>query len=271
MNRMAVFVDAGYLFAQGSAAIAGETQSRTCLKLDIDKVLGALRELAASRARDTPLLRIYWYDGISPKGGRDEQEKLAYADDVKLRLGLINKQGKQKGVDALIITDMIELARNRAISDALLLSGDEDVRIGVLVAQSFGVRVHLLGIVPCRGSQSRHLRQEADTLSEWDADTVRQFLEVVGQIIRTDAPAKKMATADDVSLALNRVATDYANALGETAHASLKAALSAGPAIPPDFDRPLLAKARDEVGRQLEPDEKRELRDAFRVQVNGHP
>lgn len=271
MNRIAVFVDAGYLFAQGSAAIAGETQSRNCLKLDIEKVLDALRKLAASRAPDASLLRIYWYDGISPRGGRDEQEKLASADDVKLRLGLINKQGKQKGVDALIITDMIELARNRAISDALLLSGDEDVRIGVLVAQSFGVRVNLLGIVPSRGSQSRHLRQEADTLSEWDADAVRQFLEVMGRIAGTDAPSGPKAAVVDVSPALRRVASNYANTLDETEHAGLKAALSAGPTIPPDFDRPLLAKARDEVGRQLESGEKRELRDAFREHVNQRP
>jgi uncharacterized LabA/DUF88 family protein len=34
----------------------------------------------------------------------------------------------------LIGTDLIELARNHAISDAVLLSGDEDLRIGVQIA-----------------------------------------------------------------------------------------------------------------------------------------
>src|SRR5580704_9640346 len=60
---------------------------------------------------------------------------------------------------------MIALARNRAISDAVLVSGDEDLRVGVQQAQEFGVRVHLVGIKPSRGSQSLFLLQEADTLT----------------------------------------------------------------------------------------------------------
>jgi hypothetical protein len=40
--------------------------------------------------------------------------------DVKVRLGFVNSVGEQKGVDWLIVTDMIALARNRAISDAAL-------------------------------------------------------------------------------------------------------------------------------------------------------
>ena len=75
-------------------------------------------------------------------------------------------------MDSLIGTDLIELARNRAISDALILSGDEDIKIGVQVAQTFGVRVHLLGIKPARGSQSNSLMMEADTCHEWDENIV---------------------------------------------------------------------------------------------------
>ena len=73
---------------------------------------------------------------------------------MKLRLGIVNLAGQQKGVDSLIVTDLVELARNHAITDAILLSGDEDLRIGVQIAQSFGVRVHLIRIEPTRGSQS---------------------------------------------------------------------------------------------------------------------
>ena len=65
---------------------------------------------------------------------------------MKLRLGQLNSEGQQKGVDSLIVTDLIELARNKAISDAVVLTGDEDIRVGVQIAQSLGVRVHLLGI-----------------------------------------------------------------------------------------------------------------------------
>ncbi len=52
-----------------------------------------------------------------------EQQSIADADDVKLRLGIISPSGQQKGVDSLIVTDLVELARNHAISDADVLSG----------------------------------------------------------------------------------------------------------------------------------------------------
>lgn len=65
---------------------------------------------------------------------------------MKVRLGFVNSVGEQKGVDSLIVTDMIALARNRAISDAVLMSGDEDLRVGVQQAQELGVRAGCLGI-----------------------------------------------------------------------------------------------------------------------------
>jgi uncharacterized LabA/DUF88 family protein len=100
---------------------------------------------------------VYWDDGaISPKL-TFEHSTLAHMDYVKLRLGFVTGRGQQKGVDSLIVTDLIDLARNRAINDAVVLSGDEDIRIGVQIAQSFGVRVHLIGIIPSRGSQSIQL------------------------------------------------------------------------------------------------------------------
>ena len=55
-----------------------------------------------------------------------DQALLASLDDVKIRLGFINSVGEQKGVDSLIVTDLIELARQKAVCDAILLSGDED-------------------------------------------------------------------------------------------------------------------------------------------------
>ena len=59
-----------------------------------------------------------------------------------------------------ILRELIELAERDAdaeLVDALhdaLLTGDEDIRVGVQQAQEYGVRVHVLGIKPARGSQS---------------------------------------------------------------------------------------------------------------------
>ena len=165
MQRVAIFVDAGYMFAAGSTALTGANQSRSNIKLDQTTVIALLSSTADAKASGVSLLRIYWYDGLLPEGVSSERHRLANADDVKLRLGVVSPSGQQKGVDSLLVTDLVELARNHAISDAVVLSGDEDVRVGVQIAQSLGVRVHLIGIEP-RKNQSRSLAQEADTTTE---------------------------------------------------------------------------------------------------------
>lgn len=176
MDRYAIFVDAGYLFAQGSALVmGGQKRKRQDCLLNEKAAITELMTVARKSVGSLPLLRIYWYDGGN-RWPSAEQEILADADHVKLRLGFLNSAGQQKGVDSLIVTDLIELARNRAISDAVLLSGDEDIRVGVQVAQTLGVRVHLVGIHPGRGSQSKNLRQESDSIHEMKLGTVSKFL-----------------------------------------------------------------------------------------------
>jgi uncharacterized LabA/DUF88 family protein len=164
VKRTAIFVDAGYFYAQGSACLQAGKAKRENVILAHDAFVDFLRQLAHQVQPNASLLRIYWYDGTS-RGPTQDHKTLALLDDVKLRLGFINSFGQQKGVDSLLVTDLVELARNGAICDAVLLGGDEDLRIGVQIAQSFGVRVHLLGVEPSRGSQSLQLRQEADTKS----------------------------------------------------------------------------------------------------------
>ena len=155
MLQIAVFVDAGYVYAQGSALLAKKKQRRENVVLSEVQALKNLAEFARTIVTDARLLRIYWYDGILRTNRPSiEQDAIGRSDNTKLRLGLVNSSGQQKGVDSLIVTDLIELARNQAISDALVLSGDEDIKIGVQVAQTFGVRVHLLGIKPTLDQES---------------------------------------------------------------------------------------------------------------------
>ena len=88
MTRAAVFVDAGYLFAQGSVALTGSKQPRVVLSLNIEKVIEELRITAKAKANGCELLRVYWYDGASStKGPTLEQQALAHTDSLKLRLG----------------------------------------------------------------------------------------------------------------------------------------------------------------------------------------
>jgi hypothetical protein len=270
MSRVAVFVDAAYLFGQGSAALNGAKVSRSLLSLDAPAAIMELKAIAAEKSADAPLLRLYWYDtALGSRGITAEQAALANADHVKLRLGFANRSGQQKGVDSLIVADLVELARNRAIGDAVLLSGDEDVRVGVQIAQSFGVRVHLLGIVPSRGSQSHQLIQEADTTSEWDRATVARFLSIKS----ASAPARIVEisvgtsvanhTTDGVLRTVGRVAEEFAARLDRSAVADLQAFWSTAWGVPRDLDGKLLASCRLALGRDLDIPEKRYMRKRF--------
>jgi uncharacterized LabA/DUF88 family protein len=278
MLQLAVFVDAGYLYAQGSALLAGQKQPRNAVSLNIASVLQHLRTAAKAAEPNARLLRIYWYDGLL-RGGQlnNEQKDLALSPDVKMRLGLVNSRGEQKGVDSLIVTDLIDLARNQAISDALIVSGDEDIRVGVQVAQTFGVRVHLAGIKPARGSQSPDLIQEADTHSEWVDDEVRAWLTVQPQMVVAAAPVPAAAVPapparvrpaapaagsfDDI------VRVEVAAAVARLDEASLAAAklhiTQNRRQVPRTLDAPTLAVIRESLARELTDDERKHYRKAL--------
>lgn len=266
MERVAVFVDAGYLFAQGATNIAKGKVSRSQLSLNAAEVINQLKTLAQTQSSGRTLLRVYWYDGAK-SGPTVEQIALADMNDVKVRLGTINSAGQQKGVDSLLVTDLIDLARNQAISDALVVTGDGDLRIAVQVAQTYGVRVHLVGLEPCSGSQSRLLRQEADTTHEISKSEIAKFLSL--PVIAAIPPASPIPTGGALG-----VKHTFAAGKGQTIAALisqiptgtqsiLDAAIGSSDIIPSQYDRRLLGACRGAIGRDLTGDERRELRKEF--------
>ena len=271
--RAAIFVDAGYLFAQGSVALAGAKQPRTSLTLNITAAIAELRGALQAKAAPCELLRVYWYDGALATRPTLEQSTLAHTENVKLRLGFVNSLGQQKGVGSLIVTDLIDLARNHAISDAIVLSGDEDIRIGVQIAQQFGVRVHLVGIFPLRGSQSRTLQQEADTTTEWDQATVAKFLSIAAPapsppVVPALVPAPAAGLLDP---ALEKVVMDFCATLDSSTTISLKSIWHSQFGIPPDYDGKLLARGRASVGRERTLQERKLMRARFKNVVQATP
>src|SRR5437868_15522340 len=104
MDRTAVFIDAGYLFASGSKLIANEKLPRGQLNLDYDAVLKLLTDLT-TEVTGLPLLRIYWYDGTAT-GPTPQQLALGYRPRVKHRLGFVNQDGEQRGVDSPVVTGL---------------------------------------------------------------------------------------------------------------------------------------------------------------------
>ena len=271
--RVAIFVDAGYLYSAGASLLTGSAQNRGNVELQQPNVVAKLGRVSQERTNGVPLLRVYWYDGLLHGQRSMEQEALAKADNVKVRLGTVTA-GRQKGVDSLIVTDLIELARNHAISDALLLSGDEDIRIGVQIAQSFGVRVHLLGIEPSRGNQSNLLREESDTNGEWAKEDIQEILALKPPALpRSETYASSFNIADsddDTSKILDEIVGQVVSSIGDNELSNIAAQLARGSGlVPVEYDRRLLTESGKALNRLLEQHESRHLRDKFKTLING--
>lgn len=182
MGKIAVMVDAGYLLASSAQLLAGTREARRhWAVLAADEVMFLLTAAASMSEPADELLRVYWYDAeISAARLTEEQVQIAEQRNCKLRLGTLNGFGVQKGVDTLMVMDMLALSRNKAVTSLLVVTGDDDIRPAIESAQEHGVRVHLLGIEPLPGqpNQNVRLQRECDSFRSWGADTVAQFLSV---------------------------------------------------------------------------------------------
>lgn len=165
MDRCIVLVDAGYLLGAAASLLAGEP-SRSRITVDHAALIQGLRERAES---DTgrPLLRIYWFDGAPDRVPQPEHRRLRVMPRVTVRLGALTRSDgrwAQKGVDAAMHAELTELARNRACSDIVLVTGDGDLLPGMMAAKEHGVAVHLWAVQAADGdyNQSEDLVAEAD-------------------------------------------------------------------------------------------------------------
>jgi uncharacterized LabA/DUF88 family protein len=174
LARYAIMVDVGYIYAAAGELLLGAS-SRREYRVDAPSLIQSLAKNADEQLRGQ-LLRIYWYDAARDRVPTIDQRVIAQMPWVKLRLGNLNARGQQKGVDAQIRADMEALARHRAITDAVLVAGDEDMVPAVEAAQAFGVRVHLWGIEPPYGTnQAERLVWESDTVEVLDSAFLKPF------------------------------------------------------------------------------------------------
>ncbi|MCL6667237.1 MULTISPECIES: NYN domain-containing protein [Streptomyces] len=165
MDRCIVLVDAGYLLGAAASLLAGEP-SRSRITVDHTALVQGLRERAESDT-ERPLLRIYWFDGAPDRVPQPEHRRLRVMPRVTVRLGALTRSDgrwAQKGVDAAMHAELTELARNRACSDVVLVTGDGDLLPGMMAAKEHGVAVHLWAVQAADGdyNQSEDLVAEAD-------------------------------------------------------------------------------------------------------------
>jgi uncharacterized LabA/DUF88 family protein len=289
-------VDVGYIYA-AAGELLFSTASRREYRVDTDKLIQALTRQADSQVRGE-LLRVYWYDAARDRVPTIDQRVIAQMSWVKLRLGNLNARGQQKGVDAQIRADMEALARHRAITDAVLVAGDEDMVPAVEAAQAFGVRVHLWGVEPPFGTnQAERLVWESDTVEVLDRAFMEPYFSRQTVAAPEHVPSVPLAGASVPSPAqlfgerphhrspvrpaghamaiVARLGPDRERVEEAGEHVAQKWILTRGednirdllpgPILPPVIDKELLVDAEKELGLSLRPyQEAREwLRDAF--------
>lgn len=280
MDRYAIFVDAGYFFAAGAQSAFGGQISRKQVTLKSPPAMFAdLCAKASTAAGGLPLLRAYWYDAMPGPRLSLTQSNLALLSGIKLRLGALNSMGEQKGVDSLIVTDIIDLARNRAIADAVIVTGDEDLRIAVQVAQSFGVRVHILAAGDPNKNVSPSLQMEADSVSALDAAWFASHMDQVVAPPKLSFNGSNASTTIAAAVAVAVPATATKASLETTARNVINELLDAlkpedinqlaqhfatQNTVPPEYDRRMIAKVSAGLaGARLSGAETRSVRGWF--------
>ena len=187
MDRCALFVDAGYMLADGAMAVHG-TRRRESVSWDYEGLLQLLGNLARDRT-GLPLLRCYWYEATVEGRRTAEHDALADMPGIKLRLAKL-RPGRREGVETEIHRDLTVLARNRAVSDAVVISAEEDLAQVLSDVQDLGMRVTIVHVtVDGNWTISRSLRQECDDIMELTSAHLRPYIELI--------PGAEPARADE--------------------------------------------------------------------------
>ncbi|MEU9307972.1 NYN domain-containing protein [Streptomyces sp. NPDC048256] len=226
MDRCIVLVDAGYLLGAAASLLAGEP-SRSRITVDHSALVQGLREQAESET-ERPLLRIYWFDGAPDRVPQPEHRRLRVMPRVTVRLGALTRSDgrwAQKGVDAAMHAELTELARNRACSDVVLVTGDGDLLPGMMAAKEHGVAVHLWAVQAADGdyNQSEDLVAEADERRVLDRIWITKAVrakEVGGTCASPPAPRPEIAAILSAPLPDSGLARASERSAEETEHAS---------------------------------------------------
>jgi uncharacterized LabA/DUF88 family protein len=294
--KFAVLVDVGYLYAAAGEVLFG-AKERKEYRVSADELIQGLLK-HAEESLSGELLRVYWYDAARDRVPTVDQRVIAALSMVKVRLGNLNAQGQQKGVDAQIRSDLEALARNHAVTDAVLLAGDEDMVSAVEAAQAYGVRMHLWGVEPSYGSnQAERLVWESDTVEVLPADFLRPYFRraphpipvpatVVAQAPPTPSqvfagrtPHSKPLHAKPVGSGTTKLGPSKPTVEEVGEHVAQKWILTRGrdnirdllpgPILPAVIDVELLVEAEKELGHSLRPypEARVWLRDGFWARV----
>jgi NYN domain len=247
VDRCALFVDAGYVLTDGAMAVHG-TRRRESVSWDYAGLLQLFGNLAVERTR-LPLLRCYWYEATVEGRRSADHDTLADLPGVKLRVAKM-RPGRREGVEGEIHRDLTTLARNKAVSDVMVVSAEEDLAQVIADVQDMGLRVTLLHIAD-DGSRpiSRALRQECDDIVPISAEQLRPYAELISGA-EPARPDEADASRLQARPAMNGTATNGSavngNGVNGIGHAGRPAAYAqsqgrpgAGPQLPAPPELPV--------------------------------
>ena len=289
-TQVAVFVDAGYLFALGSIAITGQTSKRERVGIKSDVFLTEIKNLVRQLTGAKPLLRVYWYEtSTSNRVLGHEHVNIGQTNEIKLRIVPLHQHNFRTAVTSAIARDLAELGRNGAVSDAVLLVRNDALRTGVEFAQSYGVRIHMLEIFADQDNEFSAMSSDADTNTAWHRTEVEKFLIeqdlfAVAEFETSTRPNVKTPTMepnpvtdgafepqklprtipDETKSAIHTVVIEYIEQLYDE---ELKACMGFwrnGRGVPNSYDKSLLFECRNALERNLTEDERVVMRNSFR-------
>lgn len=289
-TQVAVFVDAGYLFALGSIAIAGQTSKRERIGIKSDVFLTEIKSLARQLTGSKPLLRVYWYEAsTSNRVLGSEHVNIGQTNEIKLRIVPLHQHNFRTAVTSAIARDLAELGRNGAISDALLLARNDALRTGVEFSQSYGVRVHMLEIFAEQDSEFSALCSEADTNTAWNRSDVEKFLieQDLATIADYDTTLRSQVKLPPIERnfspepsfepqqltreipnetkdAIHNVVIEYIEQLYDEELEACMGYWRNGRGVPNSYDKSLLFECRNALERNLTEDERVVMRSSFR-------
>ena len=234
MDRCALFVDAGYMLADGAMAVHG-TRRRESVSWDYEGLVQLLGNLARDRT-GLPLLRCYWYEATVEGRRTAEHDALADLPGIKLRLAKL-RPGRREGVETEIHRDLTVLARNGAVSDAVVVTAEEDLAQVVSDVQDLGLRVTIVHVtVDGNWTISRSLRQECDGIMELTSAHLRPYVELI--------PGAEPARADEQypagALSARSASNGHSNGSADSYQALPSGGGSAGP--PSIYTAPVVAE-----------------------------
>jgi uncharacterized LabA/DUF88 family protein len=187
--------------------------------------------VASARIGDR-LLRCYWYDAVYPEGSKERHKQRAKLDKLEecagmqLRLGHLQStpfehkallksaaaaagidyselmkhfnpetRYTQKGVDTLIVLDMLRFVRLQACQKIILIGGDRDLAEAVREVQDMGCLVILA--YPAGAPVAPELGNLADEKVAMSADLLRRFMS--NRMDRMAALLKEMTGENSIS------------------------------------------------------------------------